>query len=170
MLEIDDYVKRIIETKTTLLLGRCGIGVCDLEDIEQELYLVVLEKAHLFDSGRAMASTFLQCILEKKISEILSRKTAELACKTFTELKFTPTEMVDKNNHSDEEQLKLDLEALFDSMSEKQVHACFLLGEGVSVTDAARLLGIKRSTFYSQIINPLRKSFKEKGMNFYLQK
>ena len=54
MLEIDDYVKRIIEAKARLLVGICGITASDVEDIEQELYLEVLRKAHLFDRNKAM--------------------------------------------------------------------------------------------------------------------
>ncbi len=174
MIEINDYVRKVVTTKTSLMLGKCGIGVDDLEDIEQELYLEVLEKSHTFDPDKGMPSTFIQCILQNKIADILSRKKTELMCRSFAEAgealdDLEEAQFIDQSHSLEMQELSIDVRNVVDSLAPELRCACELLGRGERVIDIARKVGVKRSTFYYRVINPLRKAFKENGLKIYAE-
>ena len=174
MIEINDYTRKIVSTKTTLMLGKCGIGVKDLEDIEQELYLELLKKSKNYNPEKGRTSTFVQCILQNKISEILSRKKKELVCRTFTECGFfsddiDEAQFIDQSHLIDREDLSIDVRDVADSLTPELRVACKLLARGESVTEVARRLGLKRSTFYYRVLNTLNKALMEKGLQIYVE-
>ena len=174
MIEIDDYVRKIVSTKTTLMLGKCGIGVKDLEDIEQELYLELLKKSKNYNPEKGRTSTFVQCILQNKIADILSRKKKELVCRTFTECgdvfsNLEDDEFIDQSHLIDREELSIDVRDVADSLSPELRTACELIGSGQSITEAAKRLGLKRSTFYYRVLNTLNKALMEKGLQIYVE-
>ncbi len=172
MIEINDYVRKVVTTKTSLMLGKCGIGVDDLEDIEQELYLEVLKKSRTFDPDKGMPSTFIQCILQNKIADILSRKKTELMCRSFTEAgevldDLEEAEFVDQSHSLEMQELSMDVNNTVDSLTPLLQQACLLIGSGETMTEVAKRLGLKRSTFYYSVINPVRKAFNENGLQIY---
>ncbi|MFI4912924.1 MAG: sigma factor [Sedimentisphaeraceae bacterium JB056] len=169
MIEIDDYIRKIVSTKASLLLGRCGIGINDLEDIEQELYLELLKKAESYDPEKGKTSTFVQCILQKKISDILSRRKTEQKCRSFTETGRIFNDFIDKNDDCRSLQLQIDVQETVNSLTPELQEGCRLLARSERITHAAKKAGVKRSTFYYRVINPLRKAFKENGLEIYME-
>lgn len=65
------YDKSLIRFKAGQLSRKPGFRGSDQEDLEQELLLHLLEKAHLFDPERGATSTFADRAVKSRVSEII---------------------------------------------------------------------------------------------------
>lgn len=71
-----DYAIYLISYKVGRIIGVLGFTSDDREDLEQELILHLLENWPQFDSRRGSVKTFINCVLDNRIRQILeSRKT-----------------------------------------------------------------------------------------------
>lgn len=71
-----DYAVYLISYKIGRIIGVLGFTSDDREDLEQDLMLHLLENWSQFDSERGAAKTFVNCVLDNRIRQILeSRKT-----------------------------------------------------------------------------------------------
>ena len=68
---------------------------------------------------------------------------------------------------AERQQLKLDLATVLSKVSPELRQAALLL-QSRTVTQAARDLGVPRSTFRDTYLEPLREFFTAKGINFYI--
>jgi RNA polymerase sigma factor (sigma-70 family) len=59
-----DYVSKLLKTKARQLRRRPEFWRADLQDIQQELVLHVVQRAHLFDPARGGVNTFIATVVE----------------------------------------------------------------------------------------------------------
>ncbi len=72
---VTEYAKALIQAKARQLCRRRDFSPSEQEDIEQELWLAVLEKAERFDPARASLETFLDRVVSRAVAMLLrSRK------------------------------------------------------------------------------------------------
>lgn len=62
---VTEYAKALVQAKARQLYHRRGFSPGEQRDIEQELWLVVLEKAQRFDPARPQLETFLDCVVSR---------------------------------------------------------------------------------------------------------
>ena len=74
------YASRLIKFKARQLSRRPGFSVSDLGDIEQELYLDVLQRLPKYDPDRAQLNTFIARIVDRKIASLLRYHMAAKRC------------------------------------------------------------------------------------------
>lgn len=68
-----EYIRTLIRVKAKRLKGRAGIRSSDLEDVEQELWLGLLQKVSKFDPARGSANTFADRVVDS-LAKMLLRK------------------------------------------------------------------------------------------------
>ena len=79
-LEITDSLKRLIRSKARQVVGKAGLTHSDRADVEQDLWLDLLERWPKFRSDRASTNTFINRVLNHKVAMILrERRTAKRA-------------------------------------------------------------------------------------------
>jgi len=71
---VTDYAKALIQAKARQLCRRRDFSPSEQEDIEQELWLAVLEKAERFDPARARLETFLDRVVSRAAAMLLRRR------------------------------------------------------------------------------------------------
>src|SRR3990172_5832893 len=67
-LEITDSLKRLIRSKALQVVGKAGLTNADRPDVEQELWLDLLERWPKFRPNRARISTFIKRVLNHKVA------------------------------------------------------------------------------------------------------
>ncbi len=72
-----EYVRTLIRVKAKRLKGRAGIRQSDLEDVEQELWLGLLQKVSKFDPARGSAHTFADRVVDS-LAKMMLRKQKRL--------------------------------------------------------------------------------------------
>lgn len=72
-----EYVRTLIRVKAKRLKSRAGIRQSDLEDIEQELWLGLLQKVSKFDPARGSANTFADRVVDS-LAKMMLRKQKRL--------------------------------------------------------------------------------------------
>ena len=191
--EITPYAVALIECKAKQLVGKCGFQLCDRDDIEQELYLDLWERLDKFDSEKATYSTFVQRVVENKISNILREHCSDKGLAERTALSLSKPLHIDQasgkevtlgdcvtneqyddfarnKNHSRVEELDmtLDMQQVLARLPEYARRPCELLMEGRTIDETAQLVGMKRITFYRQIIEPLREVLLKANLEIFL--
>lgn len=68
-----DAVKNAAATRTYRMAVRFGLPAADREDIQQELILDMLERAHHFDPAKGSAGTFTGMVSEHRATELLDK-------------------------------------------------------------------------------------------------
>ena len=68
---LTDYAKNLIEFKARQLSRRRGMGQADREEIQQELWLAVVNQADHFDPARASLDTFIDRVVNTAVAMIL---------------------------------------------------------------------------------------------------
>lgn len=90
-----DYAKTLIRAKARRLCRRKGFRPSEQEDIEQELWLAVLQQADRFDPARASPDTFLDRVVSQGVAMLLRsrnrRKRGHGISPLSLENDYTPT-------------------------------------------------------------------------------
>jgi RNA polymerase sigma factor (sigma-70 family) len=68
---LTDYAKTLIEFKARQLSRRRGIGQSDRDEIQQELWLAVVNQADRFDPSRASLDTFIDRVVNTGVAIVL---------------------------------------------------------------------------------------------------
>ncbi|MDD2809866.1 sigma factor [Rhodoferax sp.] len=68
-----DAVKNAAATRTYRMAARFGLPAAEREDIQQELILDMLERAHQFDPAKGSAGTFTGMVSEHRATELLDK-------------------------------------------------------------------------------------------------
>ena len=190
--EIDAYAKALIECKARELIGTYDVQDADLQDIEQQLYLDLLERLPKYNPRKGKITTFMQRVVERKIANILRDLNAgkQILMQTAVSLHeivgldefgdaVALSETIAADEHRgrmgkrlrppDEEMaLNSELHALLKSLPDQLQRVCRLIMAGHSMTEIARREGMSRSTLYERVIGPLREAFQNAGMKNYL--
>ena len=193
-MECYTLAKPFIECKTRQLVGKYGFRKRDREDIEQELYLDVLQRLENFDSSKAKLATFIQRVVEHKIADLLRQRCSDKAMAERTALSLSMTVEKDRSTgreitlgdcitneqydgfvrnrtryRLEEHELAMDVHEVLAKLPERLRTACELLMEGRSVAETGRVMDMKHATFYEQIFEPLRAVFQETNLEIYFE-
>lgn len=189
--ELSDYAFELIYHKARQLVGKAGFTWDDVEDIEQELTLDLLERLAKFDPAKATYNTFVARIVERKISKLIRHRMQEMrdyrredgslndpidnGCgETSERLQTISQDEHDRRigrhirpaaNRMD---LQIDVWQVLAELPQELRRAGELLMT-LSVAQAARALGIPRSTFYDAYLAKLRRVFEDHGLRDYLE-
>ena len=187
---LDDYAKKTIFHKARRLAGKHGFKKADLEDLMQELALDLWERLPKYDPGKGAFATFVTRLIERKISNLIRHRCQAIRdfrreAGSLNEIHEEPLgdlgelsrslgqEDLDRHKgvetrpEAERMDLRLDISMALAGLP-PHLKALAKLLSAHSISEAARLLGVPRSTLYQKGIAPLRAIFKEKGLEAYL--
>ena len=182
-----------IPRKAQQLVGKYGIRPYDRADIEQEIYLDLLERLDKFDSEKATLNTFVQRVVENKIADLIRERGSNkvmadrATLSLFTQIGEDPdteqavtqadcitNEQYDEFvrnrllSRTEEQDMAMDLQEVLSKLPEYLRHPCELLMEGRTIAETAREVNMKQASFYEQVLEPLREVFRETNLEIYL--
>lgn len=184
---INDYAEELIHHKARQLVGTAGFTRDDVEDLEQEMRLDLLERLPKFNPNKATYNTFVSRLVERKICNLIRHRTQEI--RDFRCEEGSIHDVVESGDSGDEKverietvtqdeqdfrlgkhirsaearrDLQLDISLVLPKLPPKLRKPAELL-QTVSITTAARKLGIPRSTLYDRIAR-LRRIFEDVGL------
>jgi len=76
--ELTDYALELVHHKAWQLVGKAGYTQDDVDDIKQDLIVDLLERLPQFDPAKATYNTFVARLVERKISNLLRDRQAEM--------------------------------------------------------------------------------------------
>lgn len=184
-----DYAVYLIGYKVRKLVGLWRLSDEDREDIEQELILQVLQKLSRFDSNRGATKTFINCILDNRIRQILDKRkslksgfgkrTVSLD-ECFEDKNGCVTsraDVIDREEYLlsagilrrpiiDECELRMDIEQIISELTPELRELCKRL-QKQTVTEISEEMGVPRHSLYPSI-RKLRCIFEGAGLKDYL--
>ena len=189
--ELTDYALELVHHKAWQLVGKAGYTQDDVDDIKQDLIVDLLERLPQFDPAKATHNTFVARLVERKISNLLRDRQAEMrdhrreVCSLNEEIDTGEDEPVQRlTTISQDDQdirtgkyarpaeerahLQLDMDSVLDGLTPELRQVAEML-QTKSVSQVARELGIPRRTFREKHLVQLREVFAAKGMDDYLR-
>jgi RNA polymerase sigma-70 factor, ECF subfamily len=189
--ELTDYALETVHHKARQLVGKAGYTKDDVDDIKQDLIVDLLERLPRFDPAKATYNTFVACVVERKISNMLRDRQAERRdrrredCSLNDEIddgdevpvQRLATMSQDKHDirtgkyprsAEEREHLRLDIETVLASLPPHLRRAAELL-QSLPTAQVAREMGVAHATFYHKYLKRLRAVFAAKGMGDYLR-
>ena len=188
---IDDYAAKLCKLKSIQLIGKLGITIDDLPDIEQEIMIEIVTKLPDFDPEKANKKTFIRMLIDRKIADLLQiRKAAKrgyenliLSLNTeFEDDDGNTSEFIDEINQDDyflrngkssrtnldDLELSFDVVTIVGMLPENLRKICCLLSENTK-TETARILGISKKKLYADI-EKIEHFFRKHGLEKNFQK
>jgi len=189
--ELTDYALELVHHKAWQLVGKAGYTQDDVDDIKQDLIVDLLERLPQFDPAKATYNTFVARLVERKISNLLRDRQAEMrdhrreVCSLNEEIDTGEDEPVQRlTTISQDDQdirtgkyarpaeerahLQLDMDSVLDGLTPELRQVAEML-QTKSISQVARELGIPRRTFREKHLTQLREVFAAKGMDDYLR-
>ena len=182
---LNDYAETLIHHKARQLVGEAGFTADDIEDLEQELRLDLLTRLPKFDPKKATYNTFVARLVERKISNLIRHRTREMRDYRCEEGSLNGSaETVEAGNEKVERietitqdeydlrwgryrfpaaerlDLQLDVSMILSKLPLDLRKLAELL-KTMSIAEAARELGVPRSTIYSSGLVRLRQAFEK---------
>lgn len=181
----------LAQGKAKGLVGKYGFTAADLPDIEQELLLEIHLKRNVaskWSKRTATDRTILSRILDNRIRQIIETASAKKRGGTITDSLEMPA------GHNDEgeivtlgdllgedrvvfhsripsakhpQDLRIDLSLKSGKFSSLQLRLNALFMEGRSIAEAAKILGLPRTTLHHEVAR-LRELFRREGLDAYL--
>lgn len=187
---LDSYARNLIRIKARQLVGKAGFTADSIEDLEQEMTLDLLQRLPRFDSNKAAHTTFVARVIDRKISNLIRHRTAELrdfrreSGSLNDEVRNGSGETDERaqtlsrtDNHRDpgrhhrpqneDAGLRLDFSVVLDRLPPDLRQLAELLTT-CSISEAARKLGVPRSTLRDNDIARLRELFESEDLRGYL--
>jgi DNA-directed RNA polymerase specialized sigma24 family protein len=185
--QFTEYARTNIEVTARNMIGKCGLGPADLEDVVSELTLDLLQHLPLYNSRRGKLTTFIQVVVDGKSKRILRdrsrqkrtfRRDAESLDarhhegddgETGTLMDLLNADDIDirlghrSRSRHDETVLRMDVHTVIHRLPDCLRTCCDGIMEGRSISDLARSEGIPRKTFYDRVVVPIRQAFREAG-------
>ena len=185
---LDEYARDTIRHKARQLIRRLGFTRDDHDDLEQEMTADLLERLPKFDPNKAAPTTFVRRVVERKISKLIRHRTQEK--RDYRRETFSMNDPIGKggaveraqtfsqDNHDrrmgrhsrpeDERiNLRLDISFVASGLPPELKRLAELL-QTHSIAEAARALGVPRSTLYDTGIARLRELFEDKDLHEYV--
>jgi len=187
---IDEYAVWLIKHKAQRLIGRVGLTESDREDVEQELVLDLLNRLPDYDATRGLRSAFIGQVINHKVAQLIRdrrRKKRDCRCRACS--LDDPLEQEDGSTIPREETVSQDdYDLRLGKYSRPAIERTDL---GIDVSralsripanlrdlavllmlqtkrDAARGVGVHRSTLYKSGLRRLRNAFEDAGLRDYL--
>lgn len=186
---IDDYAEELIHHKARQMVGNAGFTADDIEDIEQEMRLDLLQRLPKFDPSKATYKTFVSRLVERQISDMIRHSeqegrdyrreesslqdAAEFGGDGDEAMERIETVSQDEQDHrfgrqirSEQErhELRLDIPVALSKLPPDLRELAELL-QTMSIAQAARELGIPRTTLYYSRLPQLRQAFRAMGLD-----
>jgi RNA polymerase sigma-70 factor (ECF subfamily) len=190
--KLDPYAEKFIQIKARQLIGKWGIRNDDLDDIKQDFRHDLFRRLPKYNAKKAKLTTFIQRVVEHKIANILRDRRSDKSVANRRCLSLDSTVQTDDSSgreiilgdcvshdqfqlfcrgktrsRQEERELVADVRQVVGTLPENLRAACELLLEGMSISETARRVGIKRATFYQNVIEPLREAFREVDLEGY---
>ena len=181
---INDYAEALIHHRAQQLVGNAGYTEDDVEELEQEMRLDLLKRLPKFNPKRATYNTFVTRLIERKICNLIRHRTQKVRDYRCEECSLNDTvetddsknkkvkrmETITQDEHdlrsgkyrrpaAERLDLRLDISLILSKLPPKLQELAELL-KTMSITEAARELGISRTTLYSSGLAKLRRAFK----------
>ena len=189
--DFDDFALDMVNIKATQLIGKAGYTLDDIDDIKQEMILDLLERLAKYDPSKSNFKLFVTCVIDRKGRNLIRHRLTEMrdhrreACSLNDEITMgINSEQVQRYSLMDQDdtdircgkyhrsakeryQLCMDLAAVLDKLTPELRRAVELL-QSMSITQAAREMGIPRRTFREKHLAMIREIFKAYGLDLYL--
>ena len=160
--DFDGYADKLIRHKARQLVGKAGFTEDDRPDLEQELALDLLQRLRHYDAEKAKRTTFMTRVVEHRISTLLEARFAQ--CRDWRRGQVSLNEPLDDQEDAEEwldrlpadpnvwrdMELRFDVQRLLASLPDEHRVLCEQLREH-SMAEAARNLGLPRSTLYGRL-------------------
>ena len=187
--ELHPYAAWLIRKKARQVIGKNGITESDTEDIEQELWLHVLQRQRQYDPGKAKITTFLTCIITNCLASIIEhRRAAKRSCDTpmvsldeqvSEDSDLERQEVTDQDTYlqltgkisrplSTLQDLRIDVQRVIRSLPPLLRLIAALL-QDMTITEVSEAIGIPRTTI-NEKRNLIRRIFADAGLDEYLEK
>jgi len=187
---IDEYAEKIIRYKAKWFVGKFGFNQSDVDDFEQQIKVDLIERLPRFDPEKSSLKTFTHRIVNRKVANIIRFHTQEIRDRRCEEgsldfeiamaeagKRILRTNLVNADEcdmrmgrrnrtRQDEADLSNDLAHVLESLPENLRVLCERL-KTESIAEIAYDMGVPRSTFYYQVIQPLRLAFESAGLRDY---
>lgn len=186
---LDKYSIEQITFKSKRLCRQVGLTESDLDDIEMDLVMYLRSRLHQYDPDRASRNTFINCVLENRVREIVYERTRPTYDYRRDEYSVDEIYVDDLGDvisrgdliEDDEQQimtgnigrpcmelaeLRVDVQRALESLPEDWRKICLLMSEH-SMVEVSRITGIKRHHLYA-IRDRIQKAFRALGLDAYL--
>ena len=179
---INDYAQTLIHHQARQLVGQAGYTEDDVEELEQEMRLDLLKRLPKFNPQRATYNTFVSRLVERKICNLIRHRTQKIRdyrceeCSLNDEVetgdianqKVERIETITQDEHdlrsgrynrpaAQRLDRQLDVSMILAKLPPDLQELAELL-KSMSITEAARKLGIPRSKLYSSHLVRLRQA------------
>jgi RNA polymerase sigma-70 factor (ECF subfamily) len=172
--ELSDYAIRHIRRRARQLARTAGFAAQDIEDIRQDLIVDLLERLPKFDPAKASYNTFVTHVVDSKVATLIrdrncKKRDPRREQRSLNEciddgeggsvehVQTIAAEEADRRlgrqARSDQEtvELALDIEEVPKRLPDNLRRLCELLKTG-SIADAARAMGVPRTTLHGHIV------------------
>lgn len=177
------YAARMIRFRAVQIVGLVGLPKTDCDDLEQELRLHVLRRLEKFDPTIARWNTFVRVVTERHAATLIERlrrrsRVPDPACSpnpssiSVDAVSESPSTEEAKphilarvavhSTHEQQSDLAMDVQQVLSLLPKPCRRMCALL-KLHSVAEAARLLGIPRTTLHDRL-SRLRGVFRAAGI------
>lgn len=185
----DRFTRGIIRRKVKQLIGRAGFTQQDREDLEQDLFVRVLQSLPKFNPDQAHRNKFITTVVERYVANILRNKQAEKrdhrrisSLNVMIEItEEGPTELAQtigdreldarlgRHRRAEEEltQLAFDLADVMSTLPESW-RTLLELRKSRTMQEVADEMGVPRTTL-NDWMRRIRRRFENAGMQDYLE-
>ncbi|TWU61944.1 sigma-70 family RNA polymerase sigma factor [Crateriforma conspicua] len=185
----DTFTRRLVQRKANQLIGKYGYTEIDRDDLQQDMYLRVLQSLRSYDPDEGHQNKFITAVVERYVANIVRDRCAEKRCDADTVLLSTPLSQADgesirvthtlsgssndrhtgRSRRTDTEisQLRLDIQAVIDELP-ADWQQIVELRKSFSITEIAEQIGVARTTISARF-QKIRERFAEAGLADYFQ-
>jgi DNA-directed RNA polymerase specialized sigma24 family protein len=187
--EFPEYAHTSIEIAARGLVGKGGFTAEDFEDIRSRIKLHTLRHLRRHDPRKAKLSTFVSMVVTDAANHMLRdqfaakrqhrRAAASLDAPVGQSDEGEDLTMADvlgadeaatglgyrNRSRHDEAVLRLDVSAVLSQLPDELRECCKAIMDGRTPTEIARKRGIPRRTFRDRVLAPIRRAFKEAGLD-----
>lgn len=182
----DPFTRRLAKKKAMQLVGKYGFAETDREDIEQDIYVHVLQRWSSYDPGEGHHHKFVTAVIERYMANFVRDRCAVKRCDSAVGSLHSPlsesgeeqnpNQSVSENaldgrigrqrrKSSDLAELRIDIDLLLKEFP-IQWQEVLEFRKSLSVTETSERLSIPRTTINSWI-RKVRNRFAEAGLNDY---
>lgn len=186
----DTFTRNLVERKTDGLIGKYGYTEVDRDDLQQDIYVRVMQGVRLYDSREGHRNKFVTAIVERYVANIVRNRCAEKRCDANTILLSTPLTQSSgetlrishvisdtaldrhtgrmRRSQSELSDLRSDLQNRIDELPAHQRHL-IELRKTMTITEIADKFGVARTTA-SGWFRKIREHFEDAGLAEYFDR
>ena len=165
----DCYATWYIRRQARRLAGKYGFAADEADDISQELSLHLLKQWPSYDETKGKPTTFIANVVDAKVRDMLRTQQSQIPEVELTDSLMDEAEYGTLDgirgqpavSELEQIELRLDIEAILAGMPPDLRRIAELLQQ-MNISDAARTLGIPRSTLRDRLV-AVRKHFAAAG-------